>query len=77
MVVGMALASVEAWIIIVSALMLFGATAVLTSVVASARTAPVRVVSWDRSRGVVRLQFRNQAYVQVVTEQLNATPPGN
>jgi hypothetical protein len=71
MVVLMAQASVELWLIIVSSLLLLGATAVLTSVVASARTAPVKVVGRDRSRGIVRLRFRNRAYVEAVTQQLN------
>jgi hypothetical protein len=77
MVVVMALASVELWIIVVSSLVLFGATLVLTSVVADARTAPVKVAGGDRSRGVLRLRFRNPAYVQAVTQQLNDTAQGN
>jgi hypothetical protein len=77
MVVLMVLASVELWIIIISALALFGATLVLISVVAEARTAPVKAAGRDRSRGVVRLRFRNPAYVQAVTQQLNDSAQGN
>jgi hypothetical protein len=77
MVVLMALASVELWIIVVCSLVLFGATLVLISVVADARTAPVKVAGGDRSRGVLRLRFRNPAYVQAVTQQLNDTAQGN
>ena len=77
LVVGMARAKVELSIIIFSSLMLLGVTATLASVVASARTAPVKVVSRDRSRGVVRLRFRNPDYMPVVTQQLNATAQAN
>lgn len=73
MVILMARASVALWIIIVSSLVLFGVLLVAISVVADARTAPVKVVGRDRSRGVVRLRFRNPAYVQAVTQQLNDT----
>jgi hypothetical protein len=54
MVVLMALASVELWVIVVSSLVLIGATLVLISVVADARTAPVKIADADRSRGVLR-----------------------
>ena len=71
MVLLMARASAELWIILVCPLILVGATAVLTSVVATARTAPAKVIGRDRSRGIVRLQFRNPDYVPVVSPQLS------
>ena len=76
MVVLMVMASVQLWIIIVSSLALLAATLVLISVVAAVCTAPVKVAGGDRSRGVVRLRFRNPAYVQAVTQQLNDTAQG-
>jgi hypothetical protein len=71
MVVLMVRASVELWIILVSSLVLFGATLVFISIVANARTAPVKLVGRDRSRGLVRLRFRNPAYVEAVTRQFD------
>jgi hypothetical protein len=70
MVVLMVRASVELWIILVSSLVLFGVTLVFISIVANARTAPVKLTGRDPSRGVVRLRFRNHAYVQASTQQL-------
>jgi hypothetical protein len=70
-VVVMLMASVELWIVLVSPLVMFGVTLVIASSVADARTAPAKVIGRDRSRGVVRLRFRNSAYVQVVTQQLD------
>ncbi len=65
MVLLMALASVPAYIIVVSSLVLFGAFATLSSLVAAKRNAPVKVLARDRARGVVRLQFRNPKYTQM------------
>ncbi len=72
MVLGMAGASVELWIIIDSSLLLIVLLLVLAAMVVAARTAPAKVVGRDRSRGVVRLRFRNPDYVKVVTHSLNA-----
>jgi hypothetical protein len=71
MVFLMARASVAWWIIIFSSLGLLIATAALIVVVATARTAPVRVCRRDRSRGVVRLRFRNGDYAEAVSRRLN------
>ena len=62
--------SVEWWVIVVSLLLLLGLVAVLIAIVASMRTAPVKLVGADRSRGVVRLRFRNPEYLQVVAQQI-------
>lgn len=43
----------------------------LASYVASTLTAPVRVASADKTRGVVRLRFRNAEYGQAVAESLS------
>ena len=66
MIFGMVRAGVEWWVIVVSFLVVFGVILVLATVVASARTAPVKVMAADRSRGVVRLRFRNSRYLQLV-----------
>jgi hypothetical protein len=60
MVVIMVMASVQLWIIIVSALGLLAGTLALLSVVAEARTAPVKVAARDRSRGVVGCDYAIQ-----------------
>ncbi len=73
----MAQASVNASAIIISWLLMFNGAVALAYMVATARTAPVKVISRDRSRGVIRLQFRNPSYVQVIREQLDAAPDGN
>ncbi len=43
-----------------------GVCLLVAAVVASKRTAPVKVTSGDRSRSVVRLRFRNVEYTQLV-----------
>src|SRR5205807_2577591 len=72
LVVAAWLASVPWWVIVEILLVLFGVFAVLAVVVASMRTAPVKVVRKDRARGVVRLRFRNPDYVPAVVPQLDA-----
>jgi hypothetical protein len=62
----MVFASVEWWIIVVISLVLFGVILTLAAFIASASTAPVAKTSADKSRGVVRLRFRNPAYVPLV-----------
>jgi hypothetical protein len=69
MVLLMVLAAVQTYIIVVSSLVLFGAFATLSSVVAARRNAPVTVLARDRARGVVRLQFRNPSYTQMARAQ--------
>ena len=43
-----------------------GVCLLVAAVIASKRTAPVKVSSGDRSRSVVRLRFRNVEYTQLV-----------
>ncbi len=69
MVLLMALASVQTYIIVVSSLVLVGVFAALSSVVAEKRNAPVKVLARDRARGVVRLQFRNPTYTRMALAQ--------
>jgi len=47
------------------------ASLVLAAFVGSKRTAPVRVAIGDRSRGVVRLRFKNADYAQVVAHHVS------
>ncbi len=53
----------EFWIACLGAI---GVCLLVAAVVASKRTAPVKVASGDRSRNVVRLRFRNVEYTQLV-----------
>jgi hypothetical protein len=44
---------------------------IVAAVVASRKTAPVKIASGDRSRGVIRLRFRNVNYAQVVAQHVS------
>jgi hypothetical protein len=47
------------------------ASLILSAIVASKKTAPVKIASGDRSRGVIRLRFRNANYAQVVAQHVS------
>ena len=65
-------AEVEWWIVVVASLVLFGVILVIATCIATLRTAPVTKTGSDRSRGVVRLGFRNPGYVPLVGPQMEA-----
>ncbi len=51
---------------------LLSVSIVISMVVARGMTAPAKVAGGDKSRGVVRLRFRNADYARTVTERLGA-----
>jgi hypothetical protein len=49
----------------------FAVSLIVTALVVRRMTAPAKVAGGDRSRGVVRLRFRNADYARAVAERLN------
>lgn len=66
LVAGMVWASIPWWQIVVLSLMLLAFALVVLAMIVDTHTAPAKVIFRDRSRGVVRLRFRNQKYVEAV-----------